>query len=111
MSKQTPIGNVSFREAIDFIKASKENTKYWYSSVDGKVVTKKERISVLDELAKILDELNWRYGGDKHVVFNFSTEKETQYAFEISVIVDTVRWKGRIWILDEVDPVLVMIDF
>ena len=111
MSTQKPIGNVSFQEVVDFVKRSKEDIKYWYSSVEGKVVSKEQRIRVLNELAEIADELNWRFGGDKHVVFTFSTEKKTKYAFEVSEIIDTVRWKKRIWILDEVDPVLVMIDF
>ncbi len=111
MSTQKPIGNVGLREVVDFVQSSKENIKYWYSSVDGKVVSKEQRIRVLNELAQIAGELSWRYGGDKHVVFTFSTEKKTKYAFEVSEIIDTVRWKKRIWILDEVDPVLVMIDF
>ena len=111
MSTQKPIGNVGLREVVDFVKKSKEDIKHWYYSVDGKVFSKEQRISVLNELAKIADELSWRYGGDKHVVFTFSTEKKTQYVFEVSEIIDTVRWKNRIWIIDEVDPVLVIIDF
>ncbi len=98
MSKQKPVGDVNLFEAENFIKSSKDS------------VQSKHNVE-LDELMDIVLELCWRYGGDKHVLFNFSTEKKTQYAVEISVIYDTVHWKDRIWFVDEVDPVLVMIDF